>query len=399
MKKLYPFLFALMSGATVQAQEPFLPDTFALENIIVEKYYETNATDAAASLGALPEGSVTYRIYADLKPDYSVSALVGLTSPTDHPLTVSVTNNGQFYNNAFGVSLGTELSPLFFTIDELVALDSYITIGAASSEHFGVVKVEDMDGESLLGASATNVLQNQEGVQCPPALTEEDGLLASENLPALNTVGIPSSEIQKLQTTVSEGAFTIIDGSLFDPESVLGPTDENRVLLGQFTTIGGLLEFSINIVVLIPEELQCDVIPACQKSSITFTAVFAEGDSEYNQDPTSNNVNYQRDECNYSDDGSVCTIVGTEETDVLLNAFEFFPNPADEKVYLKFLEGLEEVEYALFDASGRMVMSATVGRVSASSVFEIDTRRMVPGLYVLKVRSGDVASSKKVVLK
>ena len=41
-----------------------------LENIVVEKYYVSNAADAAGSIanngGALPVGAVTYRIYADM---------------------------------------------------------------------------------------------------------------------------------------------------------------------------------------------------------------------------------------------------------------------------------------------------------------------------------------------
>ena len=56
-----------------------------LEQVIVEKYYISNAADEAAAdvdatdmgypIGALPVGSVTYRIYADLLPDYKLQAV------------------------------------------------------------------------------------------------------------------------------------------------------------------------------------------------------------------------------------------------------------------------------------------------------------------------------------
>ena len=64
MKKI--FLLAVLFSVSI------LSKAQGLENIIVEKFYISDANDAAANLdgGVLPVGSVTYRIYADMLPGY-----------------------------------------------------------------------------------------------------------------------------------------------------------------------------------------------------------------------------------------------------------------------------------------------------------------------------------------
>ena len=84
MKKIILGASLLILGGIAHAQN-------GLENIIVEKYYVANAADAAAAdvdatnagyaTGALPVGSVTYRVYADLLPGYKVQALYGTNAP------------------------------------------------------------------------------------------------------------------------------------------------------------------------------------------------------------------------------------------------------------------------------------------------------------------------------
>src|ERR1041385_6067192 len=82
-----------------------------LENIIVEKYYVSNAADSVAASaaavaaippqapGGLPAHSVTYRIYADLLPGYKFQGLYGELSPAH---TSSITTSTSFYNHPAG---------------------------------------------------------------------------------------------------------------------------------------------------------------------------------------------------------------------------------------------------------------------------------------------------------
>ena len=81
MKKILIGAALLFTGFFAKAQN-------GLENIIVEKYYVSNAADAAGSSGTLPVGSVTYRIFADMLPGYNFQAIYGVTghsTPLVHP--------------------------------------------------------------------------------------------------------------------------------------------------------------------------------------------------------------------------------------------------------------------------------------------------------------------------
>ena len=71
-RKIFSLIFisSLIAGL-VKAQN-------GLENITVEKYYVSNAADATGSIGVLPVGSVTYRIFADLLPGYKFQAAYGV---------------------------------------------------------------------------------------------------------------------------------------------------------------------------------------------------------------------------------------------------------------------------------------------------------------------------------
>ena len=87
MKKLFLGLCLIYFGAFAYASQ-------GLEKIIVEKYYVSDANDAAKSVGTLPEGSVTYRIYADMLPGYQFMMAYGTPA---HPLNIKSTTS--FFNN------------------------------------------------------------------------------------------------------------------------------------------------------------------------------------------------------------------------------------------------------------------------------------------------------------
>ena len=74
MRKLILYFSLLVIGANSHAQN-------GLENIIVEKYYVSDANDTTQNStgGVLPIGSVTYRIYADMLPGFKFQA--GFAAP------------------------------------------------------------------------------------------------------------------------------------------------------------------------------------------------------------------------------------------------------------------------------------------------------------------------------
>ena len=67
-----------------------------LERIVVEKYYVSDANDAAGSSGILPVGSVTWRIYADMAPGWYLLQVFG-NQNINHPLLMTTTTS--FFND------------------------------------------------------------------------------------------------------------------------------------------------------------------------------------------------------------------------------------------------------------------------------------------------------------
>ncbi|MFM8431783.1 MAG: hypothetical protein ACKOA1_03210 [Bacteroidota bacterium] len=76
MKKALLVLSLALNSMIVASQ--------GLEGIVVEKYYVSDAADAAGSSGVLPVGSVTYRVFADLATGYNFQALYGVPDHNPH---------------------------------------------------------------------------------------------------------------------------------------------------------------------------------------------------------------------------------------------------------------------------------------------------------------------------
>src|SRR5262249_32747176 len=123
MKKIIPLSFVIILTLNFSAwSQP------GLENVIVERYYVSNAADSAGSSGLLPVGSVTYRIFIDMLAGYKFQALYGVNTPGVHELRIATTTS--FFNNEdYG---GT--SPTYTKTNaakNTAMLDSWFSVGAA----------------------------------------------------------------------------------------------------------------------------------------------------------------------------------------------------------------------------------------------------------------------------
>ena len=141
------------------------------------------------------DGYSTYRVYADLAPDWGVMAL--FTSNLGTPLVWKT--DAEFYNNSVaGAVYGTTINSAFFPVFDGLAYDSWFTIGG-----------EDMTS----------------------GITIQDAPAG-----AFNAMGMtPTSEL------------VVTDGSYFVQSPVTGDAD-NKVLIGQFTTAGNL-EIKVNLLI------------------------------------------------------------------------------------------------------------------------------------------------------
>ena len=244
MKKILSLIIvlsALIVGKT-KAQN-------GLENVIIEKYYVSNAADSTGSANAaggnLPAGSVTYRIYADLLPGYKFQALYGVAA---HPLTIS-TSTSFFNDENYG---GTSPNGISAANNRKNAtmLDSWFSVGASSAGKMGVLKTEDTDGSV---GNANGILANADP-SAGIAISVQDGQVVATPQ-AVTFVGISNTGNGDLGVfdALSQvgGSFTTSNGSIASLNGSTGPTATNRVLIGQFTTTG-ILTYALNIQVGTP---------------------------------------------------------------------------------------------------------------------------------------------------
>jgi chitodextrinase len=208
-----------------------------LEKIIVEKYYISTKEDSDASTGTLPVGSVTYRVYADMLPGYRFQALYG---NSDHPLKFN-TSTAFFNNEDRGQTTANAIASAQLK-NNTVALDSWFSVGASATGQFGVLKSED-DGKANL-LTLSSILNNTD-----PALgiglKKQDGNMAGSPQ-SVTFVGIDPTGGVFDATSLQGKSFLTKDGAISALNGATGPTAENRILLGQFTT-DGLFTFELNI--------------------------------------------------------------------------------------------------------------------------------------------------------
>jgi len=244
MKKIFSLLFILTALFASQSNAQN-----GLENVIIEKYYVSNAADSTGSANAaggnLPAGSVTYRIYADLLPGYKFQALYGVAA---HPLTIS-TSTTFFNEENYGSTSPNGISAANVRKNAAM-LDSWFSVGATSAGKMGVLKTEDTDGSV---GNANGILANADpsaGVD----ISVQDGQVVSAPQ-AVTFVGINNTGNGDLGVIDAlsgiGGSFTTSNGSIASLNGSTGPTATNRVLIGQFTTTG-ILTYALNIQVGTP---------------------------------------------------------------------------------------------------------------------------------------------------
>ncbi len=237
MSKIATVIFLFLGTIKISAQN-------GLENIIVEKYYVSDAGDTCMNSfgGKLPIGSTTYRIYVDLLPGYRFQAAYG--TPT-HELFIKTST--KFFNNEDVGQTYPNIIAYRTLKKNSVMLDSWLSVGAAGEESFGVMKVEDDTLETIIHQKT--MLQNKNKKAGIP-LTEKDGIKFSE-------IGLPRPTFFKVDSAANEVFWNKTSGSLFKitngawacmgPGSVgLDSLNTNRVLIAQITT-DGKLEFELNV--------------------------------------------------------------------------------------------------------------------------------------------------------
>ena len=218
-----------------------------LEGIILEKFYISTKDDNSKPelSGHLAPGSITYRIYVDLKPGYTFQAAYGTPN---HELYIKSTN--LFYNHVeYGAEYPNRI-PLRTYSRNTSRLDSWLSVGGAGENQIGVLKSEDdtLNVFKTLGAYLKNQSKKM-GV----SLEVVDGMKEQYNL-TFPTFYQMDSTIKGLGTITNTNTISTNNGAWASMGKGSQGADSlsNKILIAQLTTYGKL-SYQLNLLIGTPD--------------------------------------------------------------------------------------------------------------------------------------------------
>jgi len=237
----FPFvLFVLLLSFASVAQD-------GLEGIIVEKFYVSTKADNAGKLysGDLPKGSVTYRIYVDLKPGYRFQVAYG--SPS-HPLIIQSTEN--FFNHIEVGDINANIIPERTYKKNIALLDSWFSVGSCGEGHLGILKEFDDTISDKFIVFEKGYFRNKKKIV---PLYERDGMKRAEFVPFPTFFQMDSLPFVLGSATLSNklkidnAAWACLGKGSVGADSLT----TNCVLIAQLTTHGNL-NFELNLIIGAP---------------------------------------------------------------------------------------------------------------------------------------------------
>jgi hypothetical protein len=412
-----------------------------LEKVIVEKYYVSDAQDAADTSGsALSPHSTTYRVYIDMAPGCQLLRLYGNSQHEWRIASDSLFYNhkteGQTFGNNFNVARYSEGT---VALDTWLALGQTTTTKAQGKTYFGVLKPQDRNG-SLLGGSnnSLGLLSNNDPAAGIP-LTVADGLDTMNAIPTgwINQGIVDfSGNDSSIFGSIRAGKVFSSRNAFLQNNGVMGVNrDSNQVLVAQLTT-KGKLSFALNVqikdskgtvysyvaqsgsdsttanVIQSPAlnyPLKCGCVDAnyleynsafgCADSSAckTLAVLGCMDPAACNYDPKAN-INLQDiccypGNCNNRDISLVCPDLGVTERHVDL-VFSLSPNPAYDLLHVSITSaGDKALSYELFDSFGRRLGESPSGVTLPAASFQVDVSGLSPGMYLIRLKQGEVFST------
>lgn len=336
-----------------------------LEDIIVEIYYISDANDQTVNDvgGTLPNESVTYRVFVDMLPDYKLQAIYGVPG---HEMRIETTS--LFFNNEDrGATTPTYTKAQ--ARNNTVMLDSWLSVGAACTGQFGVLKSEDNGIDN--NQNNDEVLQNN-NVAAGIPLTQQDGLIAGmpQNVTSLGLDNIIT--VFDNQNDGTNGpVFSTEDGSWAALSGASGPIAEtNRVLIGQFTT-DGVFSFKLNIQIGTPDG----------------------GVEQYvAENPVGDEILFEG--LNYVSDVVTSSKYLSAEEDMMVVS----PNPVVELLNIQLSQkSISAGRINLYDTKGSVVKTFTVSAFLHHDTIQINTIDLLPGAYILELIQDGRRSTERII--
>lgn len=218
-----------------------------LEGIILEKFYISSKEDNSKPelSGHLAPGSITYRIYVDLKPGYTFQAAYGTPN---HELYIKSTK--LFYNHVeYGAEYPNRI-PLRTYSRNTSRLDSWLSVGAAGENQIGVLKSED---DTLNVFKTTGAYLKNHSKKMGVSLEVVDGMKEQYNL-TFPTFYQMDSTIKGLGTITNTNTISTKNGAWASMGKGSQGADSlsNKILIAQLTT-DGKLSYQLNLLIGTPD--------------------------------------------------------------------------------------------------------------------------------------------------
>ncbi|MEI7594732.1 MAG: T9SS type A sorting domain-containing protein [Bacteroidota bacterium] len=340
-----------------------------LERVIVEKYYISNKEDSIASSdnagGILPVGSVTYRIFLDMKQGYKFKMAYGSST---HELFMKTSTT--FFNNEDRGGI----SPNFTKAqakNNTVMLDSWLSAGAACIGNFGILKSDD-DGVSTV-VNADNILAN-DSVALGIPLTVQDGFIAGAP-GEVGTLGMDT--ITPVIDALSQvgGSLSVSNGAWYCLSGATGYDSTNKVLIAQITT-DGVFSFELNIQLQTPDFA---IEKYVAKNPLAAEIVF--------------------DSLTYSSIDTTTNGIKNNFNKKPESVVSIFPNPTNDSFTLSInsLDINSNCYYTVYNVIGNVIFKKKIENTSANYKELIDMKNQSKGMYFVEVSIDGKKSTNKLI--
>jgi hypothetical protein len=393
-----------------------------VENVEVEIYYIINENDVASpGLEDLPLGTKVYRVFVELCDGCKLKSIFG---DANHILRLESTE--AILNSPFGSSFAHNITGSLFPLIENAAMDSYISLGAASNGTYGIPKQDDADGSIWQGRVPPQPLTNDD-VALGIGLPISDGLLSSQGAATIPSDWFPpdnQNEINEVFGNQNNGLtiFSSNNTSIQTITGVEGIAGTNKFLIAQITTTGDLA-FNINLEVITaegnvvrvvgtepllegevfspylfyppvcgctdPNFLEFDVDFTCDDGSCLTEIIFGCLNEDACNFSTTANFDVPElccfpDSCQGLDISILCPLLPTEE--VATTEMKVFPNPSSGDITLEISNQMTgDLTVMVYDLTGRVVWQKKSGNGNQSGMVHLNLNHLNSGTYIVQV--------------
>jgi hypothetical protein len=207
-------------------------------------------------------------------------------------------------------------------------------------------------------------------------LKDQDGMIAATPMP-LTSVGIDNIMGVFDASSLTDSIFKTNDGAISALGGAAGPTSENRILLGQFTTKGQFsFELNIQIGTPTPGVSEKYVASNPKNGELTIPSLIYKSPSN-----TTTPVDPTKASLSLIENHSIST----------------FPNPCSDKLFVKFDNNTSgKYNLELLSADGKLVTNKVLDANSELNVVDLTTYNK--GVYFVRISNQNSIYNQRIII-